>query len=269
MDFEQDALTGAQDQDGYLDEDDLFYTDEAETGDQPDDGDAEQENTQAEDEAQEPADQAGEGEADAAGAGGTENEPKYKVKFYGKEMELPVSELIANAQKGMDYDNLRQRYEAAAPAVELLTKYAQQNGMDLAQYVEFAQQQLAGQEVQRAVAQGVPEQAAKELYELRQREAQRQAQLQAEQAQQQRLAPYLALLKEHPGLKELPQEVVQRIGQGMDPVAAYAAWETAQLRAQLAAQKTAEKNKQSVPGSARGLGKDPGSDPFLAGFNED
>lgn len=272
MEFEQDALTGAQDQDVYLDEDDLFGG-EPEAEDQTAESeDGEQEGT-AEDGAEEPADRAGEGADEAQEAEGAQgeagDEPKYKVKFYGQEMELPVSQLVTAAQKGMDYDNLRQRYEAVAPAVELMTKYAQQSGMDLAAYVEFAQQQLAGQEVQKAVAEGVPEQTARELYELRQREAQRKAQLQAEQAQQQRLAPYLALLKEHPGLKELPPEVTQRIGQGMDPVAAYAAWENAQLKAQLAAQKTAQKNKQSAPGSARGLGKDPGDDPFLAGFNED
>ncbi len=35
-----------------------------------------------------------------------EEEPKFKVKFYGKEIELGLSDLIAHAQKGMNYDHV-------------------------------------------------------------------------------------------------------------------------------------------------------------------
>lgn len=34
-------------------------------------------------------------------------EPKYKVKYNGEEMELGVSDLITHAQKGMNYDHVR------------------------------------------------------------------------------------------------------------------------------------------------------------------
>lgn len=40
-----------------------------------------------------------------------EEEPKYTVKYNGKEIELPVSELIKNAQKGMNYDHVRGELE--------------------------------------------------------------------------------------------------------------------------------------------------------------
>lgn len=39
-------------------------------------------------------------------------EPKYKVKFNGKEQELALSDLITHAQKGMNYDHVKGDLEA-------------------------------------------------------------------------------------------------------------------------------------------------------------
>ena len=56
---------------------------------------------------------------------------------------MTVSELVAAAQKGLDYDNVRARLEQAqqsAPAVQLVERYAAANGMTVEQYLQFANQ---------------------------------------------------------------------------------------------------------------------------------
>ena len=79
---------------------------------------------------------------------------------------MTVSELVAAAQKGLDYDNVRARLEQAqqsAPAVQLVERYAAANGMTVEQYLQFANQGFEQQAVAQLVAQGVPEPAAKDL----------------------------------------------------------------------------------------------------------
>lgn len=204
-------------------------------------------------------------------------EPKYKVKFYGQEQEMTVSELVAAAQKGLDYDNVRARLEQAqqsAPAVQLVERYAAANGMTVEQYLQFANQGFEQQAVAQLVAQGVPEPAAKDLVAERLRlDRERRsiaplaAQQRAQQEQREKLSPWMELLREYPGTKELPPEVAQRVAAGETPLAAMRAFELAQMRAQLAAKDAAQKNRQTAPGSAGGLGGKERKDDFEAGFD--
>lgn len=195
-----------------------------------------------------------------------EEEPKYKVKFYGQEKELPVSELITAAQKGMDYDNVRGKLEAASPAVRLVEQYAAANGMTLDQYLEVAQQGLQEQKIQRQVAAGVPEAEARQEAELTQLRAARRAQ----QAQAARVSPFVELLQAYPAIQsvaDMPPQVLERIAAGEAPLSAYRAWENGQLKAQIAARAAEGKNRRRAPGSAGGLNGREKNDAFSAGFD--
>ena len=232
-------------------------------------------------EGQEGAAQAQEPEADPAEGTGAdaqpgqkeqhEAEPKYKVKFYGQEQEMTVSELVAAAQKGLDYDNVRARLEQAqqsAPAVQLVERYAAANGMTVEQYLQFANQGFEQQAVAQLVAQGVPEPAAKDLVAERLRlDSERRSIAPLAAQQREKLSPWMELLREYPGTKELPPEVAQRVAAGETPLAAMRAFELAQMRAQLAAKDAAQKNRQTAPGSAGGLGGKERKDDFEAGFD--
>lgn len=284
---EENALTGAQT------EEDLFEGWAADEADQAEDAQPD-----AQEHAAQPAQEAaaeddpspagetaetddpsasGAGEAQRAQDGPGAEEPKYKVKVRGQEYELPVSELIVHAQKGMDYDNVRGRLEAVSPAVRLVEQYAAASGMTLEQYLEAAQQGLQEQAVQRRVAAGVPEEEARrltaqeaELAQLRAEKARQEAARQAQEAQAARVDPYLALLKEYPQIKstgDMPPQVMERIAAGETPLSAYRAWENEQLKAQMAARRAEQKNRRAAPGSADGLNGREQGDAFSAGFD--
>ena len=172
---------------------------------------------------------------------------------------------------------MRARLEQAqqsAPAVQLVERYAAANGMTVEQYLQFANQGFEQQAVAQLVAQGVPEPAAKDLVAERLRlDSERRsiaplaAQQREQQEQREKLSPWMELLREYPGTKELPPEVAQRVAAGETPLAAMRAFELAQMRAQLAAKDAAQKNRQTAPGSAGGLGGKERKDDFEAGFD--
>ena len=160
-----DVLTGTDASAESADFDGLFDMDGGEVTAEP----QETEGQEGAAETQEPEADPAEGTGAAAQPGRQEQpeaEPKYKVKFYGQEQEMTVSELVAAAQKGLDYDNVRARLEQAqqsAPAVQLVERYAAANGMTVEQYLQFANQGFEQQAVAQLVAQGMPEPAAKDL----------------------------------------------------------------------------------------------------------
>ena len=196
-------------------------------------------------------------------------EPTYKVKFYGQERELPVSELVRMAQKGMDYDNVRQRADAAAPVMALMQQYAAASGMSLEQYLRVAQQGIAKAQAKPMIDKGMPEAEAKELVALRADKARREAQERAAAQREAKIGPYMQLLQAYPEIMKtgtLPQAVRERIDAGEPPLAAYRAYKLDELTAQMAAQRQAQKNKAAAPGSAAGTGAEK-QDPFLAAFD--
>lgn len=206
------------------------------------------------------------GQAAAPASG---EEPTYKVKFYGQERELPVSELVRMAQKGMDYDNVRQRADAAAPVMALMQQYAAASGMSLEQYLRVAQQGIAKAQAKPMIDKGMPEAEARELVALRADKARREAQERAAAQREAKIGPYMQLLQAYPEIMKtgaLPQVVRERIDAGEPPLAAYRAYKLDELTAQMAAQRQAQKNKAAAPGSAAGTGAEK-QDPFLAAFD--
>lgn len=151
-----DVLTGTDASAEGADFDGLFDMDGGEVTAEP----QETEGQEGAAETQEPEADPAEGTGADAQPGRQEQpgaEPKYKVKFYGQEQEMTVSELVAAAQKGLDYDNVRARLEQAqqsAPAVQLVERYAAANGMTVEQYLQFANQGFEQQAVAQLVAQG-------------------------------------------------------------------------------------------------------------------
>lgn len=221
--------------------------------------------------AQEPGSAQGEapGNAQAMAGGQAAAEPTYKVKFYGQERELPVSELVRMAQKGMDYDNVRQRADAAAPVMALMQQYAAASGMSLEQYLDVARKGIAKAQAKPMIDKGMPEAEAKELVALRADKARREAQERAAAQREAKIGPYMQLLQAYPEIMKtgtLPQAVRERIDAGEPPLAAYRAYKLDEMVAQMAAQRQAEKNKAAAPGSAAGTGAEK-QDPFLAAFD--
>lgn len=259
MEENQDVMSGTQDIGDVQAEFDSLFNFESEGADQAPEQEQEQGESESEEENAETVQQ----------ESGAQDEPKYKVKYYGEEQEMTVSQLVAAAQKGMDYDNVRTKLDAAQndPARKLVESLAAQNGMDVQEYLMAAQQGMQSQQTQPLVEQGMSEELAREVLEERAHKASIQAALDAQEKQKADLEPWMELRREYPQMTQIAPQVAKRIAQGESPIAAMRGYELEQLRAQMAAQKAADKNKQTTPGSASGLGGNDKNDPFEQGFN--
>lgn len=211
------------------------------------------------------------GEAEAAPTGETSPaEPApatVKVKHLGQEMELSMEELIANAQKGLDYDHIRTERDNLKPEIELLDQLAKAAGMSRGDYVAAVRKHQEDAQIAAQMQRGIPEDVARRLQALEGAQRQREAEDQARAAAQARNRDLAAFVKAYPDVTEFPEEVVAAIAQGEKPLAAYQAYENKQLKAKLAAYQKNEENKQKTAGSMKGSGASEEADAFSSGFD--
>ena len=192
-----------------------------------------------------------------------------KVKHLGQEVELSMEQLIANAQKGLDYDHIRQERDSLrqAPEIALLDRLARDAGMSRADYVDAVNRRQVEQQIANEVKRGVPEEAARRLHALEEAERRRTEEETARAAQKARNQDLLEFVQEYPDVKEFPPEVLEAISKGQKPLAAYQAYENKQLKAKLAALQKNQDNKQKTAGSMRGAGTPEEADAFSSGFD--
>lgn len=72
--------------------------------------------------------------------------------------------MISLAQKGLDYDRIREKYDESKPVMELFGQFAKQAGMDIPAYVAYIRTQAKK-------AGGMSDDEAKRAVELEDREA--------------------------------------------------------------------------------------------------
>lgn len=193
----------------------------------------------------------------------------FTIKNRDETRSVTRDELISMAQKGWDYDHvreerdqLRQYRQEADPALELVKAYAQRNNMSVPDYLDFCRKH-------ELMASGMNQQDAeqkirfeKERAELDRRQAElNAAQQQQESAKQQALAAQQARQRDiqafyqaYPGIdpKSIPQEVWAAVQAGQTLTNAYTMHENRRLQAEIAAMKQNEKNRAAAPGSLGG-----------------
>lgn len=145
------------------------------------------------------------------------NEPAYTVKYNGEEKKLPLAELLANAQKGLNYDHVRQE-------LELFRQRFREEGKN----PEEPRQAMGGTSPENAAGN------APVLSFLR------------------LLREYPDIAAE-----TLPEQVALDISQGKDPLVSYQRYENRQLKSQLAALQQNLSNRRMSPGPAAGLTGEP------------
>lgn len=191
-------------------------------------------------------------------------------------------EMISLAQKGMDYDRIREKYDESKPVMELFGRFARQNNMTIQDYTAHLRTQAMR-------ASGMSEAEAKRTVELEDREAAVAAKEAAEAEQQaasqrkadadaRRTADIQEFQKAFPEAakdpKSIPQEVWADVRGGMSLVTAYAKYQVSQANARAqeaqrsaAAAQQNQKNTARSAGSMKSAGADKrSSDPFLEGF---
>lgn len=202
-----------------------------------------------------------------------EEEPKYKVNFLGEEMELPVSELVTAAQKGMNYDHVKSELDRLRASAEqngaaraMMEQMARSSGMTVEEYTELCKNTLEESKLREQLDRGIPEDAAKRLLELEEKERLRGEEEERQREEAQKREAYSELIREYPDLTSLPDEVAAAVAEGESPLNAYRAYELRQLKTELAALKKTAENRRKSTGSLQGDAPEE-TDDFLMGFD--
>ena len=211
----------------------------------------------------------------------------WTLRHMDEVRQVGEADMVVLAQKGMDYDRIRSKYDESKPVMELFGSFAKQAGMSISDY-------LSAIRTQAKQASGMSEAEAKRAVDLEDREAAVSAR-EAEEAQRQSSANQAAQAKaaadarrsadiaEFQKLfpdaakdpKAIPQEVWANVQSGMTLVSAYSKYAVEQANAarQAAEQKASaasqnQANASRATGSMASAGENTGSkDPFLAGWD--
>ena len=211
----------------------------------------------------------------------------WMLRHLDEQKEVGEQEMVALAQKGMDYDRIREKYDEAKPVMDLFREFAKQANLTVPEYVAHIRMQAKK-------AAGMNDADAKRAVELEDREAavaqREEAQKEAENKQNaesqakadadaRRKADIAEFQKTFPdAAKEpdkIPKEVWDGVKSGLSLVAAYARYqvEKAKADAAAAAKETAavkqnQKNAGRSTGSMKSAGEEKRNrDPFLEGWN--
>lgn len=190
----------------------------------------------------------------------------FTLKNRDEVRQFTKDEVVAMAQKGWDYDTvrqerdqLRQYREEADPAILMVKNYAEKSGLTVEQYLDVVRRQ-------ELLSQGVNEQTANAQISLEKQQAAMEARTKADQeARQQQEAAQRKdqeqqetrkkdmedFMAAHPGVKgsDIPNEVWAQVASGRSLLTAYAEYENKQLKAELAAERQNKANIQRSPGS--------------------
>ena len=218
----------------------------------------------------------------------TADAPKmWTLRHMDEVRQVGEADMVVLAQKGLDYDRIRGKYDESKPVMELFGSFAKQAGMSIPDYVSFIRTQAKQ-------ASGMSEAEARRTVELEDREAAVSAK-EAEEAQRQNGANQAAQARaaadarrnadiaEFQRLfpdaakdpKAIPQEVWAAVRSGMSLVSAYSKYAVDQANAarQAAEQKAAasaqnQQNASRSTGSMQSAGETLASkDPFMEGWD--
>lgn len=196
-------------------------------------------------------------------------EELFTIKNRDVTRQVSRQEVIAMAQKGWDYDTvrqerdqLRQYRDEANPALELVKSYAQRSGMDLGAYLDYCRRQelMAGgmsEELAREKVGMERERADLDAREAKIREDEEKRNSEAAVAQQKaeaRQRDFDSFLSMFPGVdpQNIPQEVWAAVQNGESLTTAYMKHENERLKAELAAERQNKANQSAAPGSMGG-----------------
>lgn len=227
-------------------------------------------------------------EKDSEPAPEKESAPKtWDLRHLGEVKTVDEAGMIALAQKGLDYERIRGKYDESKPVMELFGQFAQKAGMTVPEYLAYIRTQAKK-------ANGMSEAEAKRAVELEDREAAvsakeaQQAQAAAEQtaadqaknaAAEKRRADIADFQKNFPDAakepEKIPPEVWAAVRDGASLSIAYAKYaikqaQTAQEAAEhkVASTEQNRKNSDRSSGSMKTAGNEHKSrDPFLEGWD--
>jgi hypothetical protein len=239
--------------------------------------DAQPEETEATEEAgedEEPADSADDSPEEGAEAQPepekAANDQRYKLKHNGEETEVDYDKVIELAQKGMDYDRVREerdRFRVEAPTLqkyrerdEFLENLAKNSNMTVDELIENTRKMMLMQED--------PELSEEEATEkVRGEKAAKEEPKDSDEERRQ--AMFANFVMAYPDVKpdEIPQEVWEDAARTFDLTGAFQRHENRKLKAEIATLRQNNKNKDRSTGSRRSVGATTPKDAFDEGWD--
>lgn len=234
------------------------------------------------------------------------SDDSFEIKYMGETKRIGREEMIALAQKGMDYDRIREERDKMSPELDglrsdktklteyegFLAKLAESVGMDIPAMIESTQaKMLVADEAKKGntitedfALQRIRferEKANFEKQKTKSESAKPKADGQAETesgkqtaaedaAKARRDDEAKAFLKEYPDVnpKTIPKEVINKWMAGEPLIHAYMAYENKKLKADLAAMEQNMKNSGRSTGSVKSAGAGRATDPVFAGWDD-
>lgn len=185
----------------------------------------------------------------------------WELRHMGEVRQANEAEMVALAQKGMDYDRIRSQYDEFKPVMEMVNRFANQQGLNTKDYISMLRAQAKQ-------AEGLSEADARRSVELEDREAvvaaaeaERQAQQYAmAQAASRRQADIQEFQQTFPEAAKdpnsIPPQVWADVRNGSSLVAAYARYAVQQARQDAA---DAKRETASVQQNQRNAERSTGS----------
>lgn len=216
---------------------------------------------------------------------------QFELKHLDETRTVGRDEVVTLAQKGMDYDRIRERLDAlSAEHKDYETVKAQNEALndqlsylnELAQSQNMTLDQLIDQTRAAMImkSEGLEMGAAMEKVRMDRREreltkrenklnTQKQQDESVKSAAERRQADIQKFLTEYPDVspKDIPNEVWAQVNKGSTLTEAYAKYEAAQLKIQLEAERKNRENRESSTGSRSSSGADK-KDPWLEGWDD-
>lgn len=211
-----------------------------------------------------------------------------KVKYNKESVQIDsIDDVVNNYQKGLNYDKLQEKLNNLehSKAMSYITNKAEELGMSVDEYMEQVENYEREQQKQREqekledmIANGVPEDVAKEVIATSQLRKELQAEKnKLEKEKQEQLnkeskdKEYADFIKEFPEVKpeDIPKEVFAE-AENSSLREAYMKYQLEEQRKQIEILKKQNENKSSSVGSTTEFGgkENKSSDPFLAGFDD-
>ena len=196
---------------------------------------------------------------------GTQQEPTFRLKYNHEEREIPYSQAVELAQKGMNYDKVIEKLQGleSNPGLSWVQSQAQRYGMSVDQFVDAMKQQEEQEQLNQLIQQNIPDEYAKEMLENRKFREQYQQERDASQKKTKENAMYQEFLASYPDIKpdQIPPDVWKEVNQGRNLLDAYVRYENKALKDQITKFQTKEQvagtnqaNAQASTGSAKGQG---------------
>jgi hypothetical protein len=202
----------------------------------------------------------------------------FKLQYNKEEMEIPLEEARALAQKGMNYEKAVERAKQEARDSYIAEQGFEWNGKPITTEAEYKQALQEREWMEQYQNQDLPDEVVQELIEGRKFRESFQEQQKAKEVEQKQQAEAMEFFEYfnqvngrayQPG--DLPSEVTQMAEEMNIPIKfAYMQYHTQQLQNQLKVLKQNESNAKRAPiggVSTHGSNENESEDDFLAGFN--